>query len=151
MRRFETVLEVRKCLHELSRTLARRGNLVPHAQIAHSARKQTLHRTHRLQREIGYRMPCAIRCVTYLLTRKCAQVYVLHDKLNPFHLRIKRVAACREESYPLPCLVLREQEEPCEERERDEEYDKVGHGTSAWRDARIGLSPRARRTSAWLR
>ena len=75
MRRLETVLEVRKCLHEFPRALARHGTLfMSRAEIADDTSECALYRAHCLEREVRGRMSDSIHRVSDFFAHKCSEV-----------------------------------------------------------------------------
>jgi len=130
MSRFEAALEVRKRLYELSHIFAWNGiDGMPRAQVTHQTGEKALGHAYYLEREVRDVVAHARREAAQLVPEECTKIDVLQDEFGAFYVLVELSALRLKETCTATCFILREHKKSGEEYERNEQEDKICHGS----------------------
>ena len=128
MRRLQAAFEGGEGFYERPRALARRMvDFVPGAQVPDEAREQSFGAPHGLEREVRDVVSDASNDAAHLVPQECGEINVSEDELDALDVAVEMCALAREYARAAPRLIPGERDEAAEERERDEEEDKMPH------------------------
>lgn len=128
MCRLKAIFEIGECLHVPPRALAR-GDIghVQRAQVADSAREETLGGAHQEERDVRNIVPDARRDATRLIEEERGEIDVRQDELDARDILIETRALRREETQAATTFIPRERYEPRSKYNRRKDEDQVPH------------------------
>lgn len=125
MRRFQSILEIRKCLHKrpclLTRCLFDR---LSRMEISNEARECSFHSTHNEEREVYDIMPYAMREMARLVPEECTKINVGKDEFNPLNVLVEACTKRGVVSHPVRRLIPGKPYEAYQKQERDNDEDE---------------------------